>query len=51
MIASRKKLGRSPKVKSMDVLMRTQSFSIRQGRENERVPTRRVIAMEDLLDY
>jgi hypothetical protein len=42
MIASRKRLGRSPKQASREVVMRTWPLSVRQEREKERVPTRRV---------
>jgi hypothetical protein len=41
-ITSRKRLERSPKQESMEVVMRTSSLSVRQEREKERVPTRRV---------
>jgi hypothetical protein len=47
MIVSRKRLGRSLKATSREVVMRTWPLSVRQGRENERVPIRRVTMMED----
>jgi hypothetical protein len=42
-IASRERLGRSPKMASKEVVMRTWPLSLRQEREKERVPIRRVI--------
>jgi hypothetical protein len=42
MIASRKRLRRSPKQASREVAMRTWSLSVKQERAKERVPTRRV---------
>jgi hypothetical protein len=47
MIASRKRLERSLKATSREVVMRTWPLSVREGREKERVPTRRVTMMED----
>jgi hypothetical protein len=46
MIVSRKRLGRSLKSTSKEVVMRTWPLSVRQGREKERFPTRRVTMME-----
>jgi hypothetical protein len=46
-IVSENRVGRSLNVASIEVVMRTWPSSIRQGRENERVPTRRVTVMEE----
>ena len=43
MIASRKRLGRSPKLASKEVVMRTWHLLARQERAKERFPTRSVI--------
>jgi len=47
MIASRKILRRSLRVATKEVVMRTWILLVRQRMENERVPTRSVIVMED----
>jgi hypothetical protein len=47
MIASRKRLGRSLRETSREVVMRTWLLSVRQRREKERVLARRVTMMED----
>jgi hypothetical protein len=47
MIASRKRLERSPQETSKEVWMRNCPLSVIQGREKERVPTRRVALMDD----
>jgi len=43
----RKRLGRSLRVASMEVVMRTWILLVRQGRVKERVPSRRITMMED----
>jgi hypothetical protein len=45
MIASRKRLGRSPKETSREIVIRTWPLSVRKGMAKERVPTRRVTMM------
>jgi hypothetical protein len=47
MIASRKRLRKSLKEESRDIVKRTWPLSTRQGREKERVIVRRVTVMED----
>jgi hypothetical protein len=47
MIVSRKRLGRILNSTRKEVVMRTWPLSVIQGREKERVPTRRVILMEE----
>jgi hypothetical protein len=47
MIASRKRLERSSKATSIDLVMRNWLLLSRQGRAKERVPIRRVTMMED----
>jgi hypothetical protein len=47
MIAYRKRLKRSLRKTSKEVVMRTWLLFVRQRRENERVLVRRVIIMED----
>jgi ribosomal protein L13 len=47
MITSKKRLGRIPREASREVVMRTWSLSVRQGREKERVLERRVEMMLD----
>jgi hypothetical protein len=47
MIASKRRLERSLRETSREVVMRTWLLSVRQGRENERVLERRVTMMED----
>jgi len=46
MIVSRKRLGRSLKLSSKEVMMRTCPLLVRQIREKERLPARRVTLME-----
>jgi len=46
MIASRRMLRRSQKQASRKVVMRAWLLLVRQGREKERVPSRRVTVME-----
>jgi hypothetical protein len=47
MISSRKRLERSLKVSGREVVIIKCLLSVRQGREKERVPTRRVTMMEE----
>jgi hypothetical protein len=47
MIASKKRLERSLRVASREVVKRTWLLSVRQGREKEKVLARRVTVMED----
>jgi hypothetical protein len=48
MIVSRKRIGRILNSTRKEVVMRTCPLSVNQGREKERVPTRRVIMIKVL---